>query len=108
MCQFGLSGGLRLGIVPADPILVLLDEVSMVAFVVSPQVFHVQGRVVFFPGFLGCVPWLFANDVCVVIFLSSGHSFGSGDQERSLSGFLHCAPRSLIDDVVSIKCELLG
>ena len=92
MCQFELSDGLCLGVVLEGSILVLLGEVSVVAFVVFPWMFHVQGRGVSFLGFFGCVLWLSIDDVWVVVSLLSDCSFGSDDSERSFSGFFHCAP----------------
>ena len=62
MHQFELSDGLCLGVVPENSILVLFNEVSVVAFVAFPQMFLVQG-----------------------------HFFSGGISERSFSGFFHRA-----------------
>ena len=88
MRQFELSNGLRPGIVPEGSILVLLDEVSVVAFVVFPWPFHVLGQRVSFLGFVGCVLWLSVDDVVSIEFGSFGRSSCSCDREGLGSGFL--------------------
>ena len=91
MRQFGLSDGLRLGIVSEDSILVLLDEVSVVSFVSSPWAFHVRGREVSFSGFFHCVLWPLLVGDALIEFGLSGWKSCSCDREDPKSGFHGCA-----------------
>ena len=91
MRQFGLSDGLYLVIVPEDPILVLLGEVSVVSFIAFSRVSHVQGWEVSFSGFFHCVPWSLLVDDVSIEFGLSGWKSRSCDRGDPESGFLGCA-----------------